>query len=126
MRYRRRMRGSWLEAAFDMMTWKSLRTWRWRYWVSPIRCWGWVRKSGSQAAYEGIGPRHSERLKEGLAATLAVLATTGTSVPAQARYVVDGAVSRMLSSANSDPMLYRWAAIAPWLPVLAEAAPRPF
>ena len=76
-----------------------------------------------QAAYEGTGPRHSERLKEGLAATLAVLATTGTPVPAQARYVVDGAVSRMLSSANSDPMLYKWAAIASRLPVLAEAAP---
>lgn len=76
-----------------------------------------------QAAYEGTGPRHSERLKEGLAATLAVLATTDTPVPAQARHVVDGAVSQVLSSANSDPTLYRWAAIAPWLPVLAEAAP---
>lgn len=84
---------------------------------------GMGKEERFQAAYEGLGSRHSERLKEGLAATSAVLATTGTPVPAQARHFVDGAVSRMLSSANSDPMLYRWGAIAAWLPVLAEAAP---
>ena len=75
------------------------------------------------AAYDGIGPRHSERLKKSLSATLAVLATTHLQVPPRTHHVVDGAVDRLLSSANSDPTLKSWASTLPCLSLLAEASP---
>lgn len=77
-----------------------------------------------RAAGEGVGPRYSERLKQGVAISLAVLATADEQVPAAARDVVRGAVTRLLELANNDASLQRWATIAPWLPLLAEAAPR--
>ena len=84
---------------------------------------GLDREEMWRAAFDGIGPRHSERLKESLAATLAVLATTRLQVPPRTRHVVDGAVARLLSSANSDPTLKRWASVLPCLSLLAEASP---
>ena len=77
-----------------------------------------------RAASEGVGPRYSQRLKQGLATSLAVLATAEDQVPAGARLVVEGAVHRLLELANNDASLKRWATVAPWLPLLAEAAPR--
>lgn len=75
------------------------------------------------AALDGTGPRHSERIKKSMAATLAVLATTHLQVPPRTRHVVDGAVDRLLSSANSDPTLKSWASVLPCLSLLAEASP---
>ena len=75
------------------------------------------------AQLRGERPLHSQRLKEGLAASLAVLATAGTHVPAQASHIVHGAVTKLLNAANTDPTLQRWTPVAPWLPLLAEAAP---
>ena len=77
-----------------------------------------------QAAQEGVGPRYSARLKQGLATSLAVLATAGDQVPAGVRFVVEGAVRRLLELATNDASLQRWATVAPCLPMLAEAAPR--
>ena len=84
---------------------------------------GLDREEMWRAAFDGTGPRHSERLKEGLAATLAVLATTHLQVPPRTHHVVDGAVDRLLSSANSDPTLKSWASTLPCLSLLAEASP---
>ena len=76
-----------------------------------------------RAQCDGTKPRHSQQLKEGLAASLAVLATAREYVPASARHIVDGAVARLLESANADATLQRWRVVAPSLPLLAEAAP---
>lgn len=76
-----------------------------------------------QAQMRGDRPLHSHRLKEGLATSLAVLATAGTHVPAQAPHIVHSAVTRLLDAANTDPPLQTWTSVAPWLPLLTEAAP---
>ncbi|MDE0652061.1 MAG: hypothetical protein OXI26_00205 [bacterium] len=77
-----------------------------------------------EAVRDGVGPRYSERLKQGLATSLAVLATAEDQVPSGVRFVVEDAVRRLLELANNDASLQRWATVAPWLPLLAEAAPR--
>lgn len=77
-----------------------------------------------EAAREGVRPRYSVRLKQGLATSLAVLATAEDQVPPGVRFVVEDAVRRLLELANNDASLQRWATVAPWLPLLAEAAPR--
>jgi len=79
-----------------------------------------------QAQIEGIAAAHSERLKKGLAGSLAVLAESGERLPAGAAGVVAGTVAGLLSSANSNPGPARWQALAQHLPVLAEAAPDEF
>ena len=76
-----------------------------------------------QAQLRGEKPLHSHRLKEGLAASLAVLATAGTHVPAQVPHIVHGTVTELLDAANADPTLQKWTSVARWLPLLAEAAP---
>ena len=76
-----------------------------------------------QAQMRGERPLRSHRLKGGLAASLAVLATAGTHVPGRAPHIVHDAVTELLSSANTDPTLQTWTSVAPLLPLLAEAAP---
>ena len=76
-----------------------------------------------QAQMRDERPLRSYRLKEGLAASLAVLATAGTHVPGRARYIVHAAVTELLFAANTDPTLQTWTSVAPFLPLLAEAAP---
>lgn len=75
------------------------------------------------AQLRGERSLHSQRLKEGLATSLAVLATAGTHAPAQASHIVHGAVTELLDAANTHPTLQGWTAVARWLPLLAEAAP---
>ena len=76
-----------------------------------------------QAQIRGERSLRSRRLKEGLAESLAVLATAGIHVRARASYIVDDAVTELLGSANTDPTLQTWTNVAPLLPLLAEAAP---
>ena len=76
------------------------------------------------AEHQGVTTMRSQRLKEGLATSLAVLATAGDQVPTRTRHIVEDAVRRLLELANNDASLQQWAAIAPWLRLLAEAAPR--
>ena len=92
--------------------------------AEPDPLFGLDMMTHRQAAREGVGPRYSERLKQGLATSLAVLATAEDQVPARVRFVVEDAVRRLLELANNDASLQRWATVAPWLPLLAEAAPR--
>ncbi len=92
--------------------------------VEPDPLFGLDMMAHIEAASEGVGPRYSERLKRGLATSLAVLATAEDQVPAGVRFVVEDAVRRLLELANNDASLKRWATVAPWLPLLAEAAPR--
>ena len=92
--------------------------------VEPDRLFGLDMMAHLEAVRDGVGPRYSERLKQGLATSLAVLATAEDQVPAGVRFVVEDAVRRMLELANNDASLQRWATVAPWLPLLAEAAPR--
>lgn len=92
--------------------------------VEPDRLFGLNMMAHLEAVHEGVGPRYSERLKQGLATSLAVLATAEDQVPAGVHFVVEDAVRRMLELANNDASLQRWATVAPSLPLLAEAAPR--
>ena len=92
--------------------------------VEPDRPYGVEVMEHTGAEQEGVATGRSRRLKEGLAASLAALATAGDQVPARTHHVVEDAVSRLLALANSDVSLQRWGTVAPWLPLLAEAAPR--
>ena len=92
--------------------------------AEPDPLFGLDMMTHPSAAREGVGPRYSARLKQGLATSLAALATAGGQVPAHVRFLVEGAVRRLLELANNDASLQRWATVAPCLPLLAEAAPR--
>lgn len=80
-----------------------------------------------KASHEGLGRKHSARLANGLAHSLAILGVYGTQLQTAGSPSGEGWSSRivyeLLHLANADQTGDLWASIAGQLPLLAEAAP---
>ncbi|MCY4110186.1 MAG: hypothetical protein OXG11_14325 [Chloroflexi bacterium] len=87
-----------------------------RYRVAQSERWAYLNR-----------PRHSTHLAEGLAETLAAMGGLGRGVRVSTMTLVDWSariVRGLLELAAGD--WRQWASLAPYLPLLAEAAPRQF
>lgn len=88
------------------------------------------REDRWRASMEGKVLRHSQSLRAGVAASLALLATYGDTVVSgtgtHGERWVAGVVHRLLHAANDHGSLDLWESLAPQLPLLAEAAPSQF
>ena len=78
------------------------------------------------ASLDGVKAKYSPQLGQGISSTLALLGTLdlrvhGTST--SGANFAESMVQELVTLANDDPSFTTWAALAPSLPLLAEAAP---
>ncbi len=79
-----------------------------------------------RASLAGRRPMYSADLRHGIAATLAALGSFDPKFrgcPYSGAAFVEGVLHPIVTSANDDPSFRAWTALAPQLPLLAEAAP---
>ncbi len=83
-----------------------------------------------RASLDGIARSYSGHLRRGIARSVALLATSGAPTDIgggrSGSNFAREVVWRTLKSANEDPSFAKWTALAPQLPMLAEAAPEEF
>ena len=89
--------------------------------------WGMTEDDLLRAQIEGVRSKYSTQLKQGVAASLALLGSVPRSVRGGASPASDAApkvVHEILGAAEDDKTPKTWAAVAETLPLLAEAAPQ--
>ncbi|GAA4955819.1 hypothetical protein GCM10025331_51680 [Actinoplanes utahensis] len=83
-----------------------------------------------RAGLEGVGPKYSAHLRNGLASSLALLGASGETIDAGSGRTgaswASAVISKLLRTANDDLTGNTWRSAAPILPLLAEAAPDAF